>query len=80
MSTTLTTGPVTRLRDKAGLSMAAFARASGVSYTSLSRCEVGLAARVSPSVLAALEATCGADPDEVQAEYLRWRESLRVAA
>jgi transcriptional regulator with XRE-family HTH domain len=80
MTTTLTTGPVTRLRDKAGLSMAAVARASGASYTSLSRCESGLAVRVPPAVLAALASLCGAGPDEVQADYATWRESLREAA
>ena len=60
--------------------MAALARASGANYTSLSRCESGLAVNVPPPVLAALKAICGTDPAEVQADYASWRESLREAA
>jgi len=67
--------PMTELLHQTGCSALQLAAMAGIDVSRIYQIQRGAASRISPRVLAAL-ARLGADPDQVQQEYLKWRQQL----
>jgi transcriptional regulator with XRE-family HTH domain len=67
--------PVIKVLRQTGCSVLQLAAIADIDVSRIYQIQRGAASRISPRVLAAL-ARLGADPDQVQQEYLEWRQQL----
>lgn len=65
--------PLTKIRLAKGMNTYQFAKLAGISRGHLSLVEHGGTLKLSRRILAAVE-KLGYDPEEIQREYIEWRE------